>query len=215
MKAQLNSEQELIKEKIKKMYDEAMYYLSEGTSKIPSDRMNEILNQMSTLSHELHIQLDPEPKHHAYMIQNRGMNPSDPEFYSHIQAVQDLLEYLDDVSANDDPEDITLDEEFDFKIYTRRWGHYDSYTVIRNEKGWYISFMSHEGQGGMNADPVLSYMLRHDGISYPRNLSNIMEDIWIRAKVEGLTKQQVQEMLNTVSNWIEVVEKNYPEDIAR
>jgi len=215
MRAQLNSEQEIMKENIKKLYDEAMSYLNGVTSKIPSERMSEILNKMSILSHELHIQLDPEPKHHAYMIQNRGVNPSDPEFYSQIQAVQDLLEYLDDVNANDDPEDITLNEEFDLKIYTRRWGHYDLYTLIRNEKGWYISFMSHEGQGGMNADPVLSYMLRHDGISYPQNLSNIMEDIWIRARVEGLTKQQVQEMLNTVSSWIEVVEKNYPEDIAR
>ena len=215
MKAELNPEQEILKQDIKNLYNEAMSYLDGVKSKIPSDRMNEILSQLNTLSHKLHIQLDPEPKHHEYMIKNRGMSPSDPNFYNHIQAVQDLLEYLEDVNANDDPEDITLNEEFDFKIYTRRWGHYDFYKMIRNEKGWHISFMSHEGQAGKNADPVLSYMLRHDGISYPQNLSDIMEDIWIRAKIEGLTKQQVQEMLDTVSSWIEVVERNFPEDIAR
>lgn len=215
MKIQLNQDQEKIKAQIQKMFDEAMGYFAGKSSDIPSNRMEEIIRKMGDLSHELHTQLEPKPKHHKYMIQNRGMEPENPQFYYQIHAIEDLLKYLEDSNANNDPEDITLNEEFIFKIYTRRWGHYDLYNVIRNEKGWIVSHLSHSGQGGKNADPILSYILRHDSISYPQNLPNIMEVIWARAEEEGLTKEDVQRMLDQVAEWINLVEKNYPNNISR
>lgn len=215
MKVYLNSEQEKMREHIQDLYNEAMDYFKGKSFDIPSNRMEEIINEMGDLCHRLHMQLNPKPKHHKYMIENRGMQPEDPNFYYHVHTVEDLLKYLEDPHANDDPEDITLNQKFEFKVYTRRWGHYDLYNVTRNKDGWYISHLSHNGQGGKNAEPVLSYILRHDSVSYPQNLPTIMEDIWIRAEDEGLTKEQVQEMLNQVAEWISIVEKNYPNNIAR
>lgn len=215
MRVILNDAQEKMRNEIQELYNEAINYYSGKSSEIPSDRMEEIINLMGKLSHELHVQLNPKPKHHRYMIQNRGMEADNPSFYYHIHPVEDLLKYLDDSHANDDPEDITLGEKFELNVYTRRWQHYDLYEITRNEKGWYLSHLSYEGQGGKNAEPILSFILNHDGVSYPRNLSNIMEDIWMRSEEEGLTKQEVQEMLKKVSYWIEIVEKNYPDDIAR
>ncbi|MBK5444584.1 MULTISPECIES: hypothetical protein [unclassified Peribacillus] len=211
----MNSEQEKVKEKIQNLYNEAMGYFAGKTSEIPSDRMEKLISEMGDLSHELHMQLEPRPKHHKNMIENSGMEPENPEFYYHIHPVEDLLKYLEDSNANNDPEDITLDEEFTLKIYTRRWGHYDRYKVIRNKDGWKISHLAHNGQGGKNGEPILSYILRNDSVSYPQNLPYIIEDIWIRAEEEGLTKTQVQDMLNRVAEWISIVEENYPNDIAR
>ena len=215
MNVDLNPEQIKIRNRIKALYNEAMEYFEGRPLDIPSIRMEEITNEMGGLSHKLHMQLEPKPKHHRYIIENRGMQPEDPNFYYHVHTVEDLLKYLDDPSANDDPEDITLNEKFEFKVYTRRWGHYDLYNIIRNKDGWDISHLSHKGQGGKNAEPILSYILRHDSVSFPRNLPDIMEDIWIRAEEEGLTKEQVQEMLNQVAEWISIVERNYPDNIAR
>lgn len=215
VKVILTSEQEKIKKRIQQLYDEAMGYFKGASFSIPSNRMEEIINELGVLGHTLHMQLNPRPKHHKYMIENSGMTPEDPKFYYHIHPIEDLLKYLEDTHANDDPEDITLNQKFEFKIYTRRWGHHDLYQITRNKDGWFISHLSHNGQGGKNAEPILSYILRHDSVSYPQNLPNIMEDIWIRAEEEGLTKVQVQEMLNKVAGWINLVEENYPKDISR
>ncbi|EWG09313.1 hypothetical protein [Cytobacillus firmus] len=215
MKVYLNTEQEKMRDHIQDLYNEAMEYFKGKSSDIPSERMEEIINEMGDLCHKLHMQLNPKPKHHKYMIENSGMQPEDPNFYYHVHTVEDLLKYLKDPHANDDPEDITLNQKFEFRVYTRRWGHYDLYQITRNKDGWFISHLSHKGQGGKNAEPVLSYILRHDSVSYPQNLPRIMEDIWIRAEDEGLTKEQVQEMLNQVAEWVSIVEKSYPDNIAR
>lgn len=215
MRVNLNLEQEKLKNQIQTLYNEVMDYFREKSQDIPSNRMEEIISEMGDLSHELHMQLSPKPKHHKYMIENRGMQPENPNFYYHVHTVEDLLNYLSDSAANDDPKDITLKERFEFKVYTRRWGHDDTYDITRNKDGWYISHLTHEGQGGKNAEPILSYILRQDSVSYPQNLPDIMEDVWSRAEDEGLTKEQVQDMLNRVANWINIVERNYPENIAR
>lgn len=215
MKVNLTQDQESIKLEISELYKEAMEYISLERSDIPYDRLDKVMERMSSLSHELHMQLEPKPKHHNYMIENRGYSPEDPEFYKHVHAVEDLLKYLDDSSANDDPEDVTLDITFEMNIYSRRWGHKDRLEITRNKQGWFVSRISQEGQGGLDAEPILSHVLKHDSISFPRNLANIMEDIWIRAEVEGLSTTEVQSMLNQVADWINIVEMNYPKNIAR
>lgn len=215
MSVYLTSEQQDIKERIQHLYNQALRYFEPSAEDNSSMKIDDIIREMGKLSHELHMQLEPKPKHHQYMIDNSGMNPEDPEFYYHIHSVEDLLKYLENPNANDDPEDLTLNEEFKMKIYSRRWGHDDTYTLIRNEDGWSISHLTFDGQSGKNAEPVLSYILRHDSISYPNNLADIMESIWTRAAEEGLNKTTVQEMLDQVGEWISIVERSYPKNISR
>ena len=76
------------------------------------------------------------------MIENRGMQPDDPDFYLHFHPIQDLLKFLDDEHANDDPRDQTIGAEFSFRVFTRRWGHDDTYKVIRTKDGWDISHIA-------------------------------------------------------------------------
>lgn len=94
---------------------------------------------MAETAHELHMSLKSsgyEPKHHKYMLENRGVSVEDMEFYNHIHPVDDLLKFIDDVNADDDPEDTTIGEKFTLRIYTRRWGHYDHYSMTRTKNGW-------------------------------------------------------------------------------
>ncbi|MEV5116675.1 hypothetical protein [Peribacillus frigoritolerans] len=215
MKVELNKEQEylrkIIEEKVNIIRD--LIHSTDQNVNYFNIEKEEMI--MGDAAHKLHMQLNPKPKHHRYMIENRGLKPDDPEFYYHIHPVEDLLSYLDDTSANDDPEDQTLDHSFFMNIYTRRWGHNDRYNFIRNEKGWHVSHLSYSEQGGRDAEPILGYILRHDSVSYPRTLSSLLEDIWYRAQEEGLTHEQVQKMLSDVADWVSLTERNYPNHIAR
>ncbi|WP_139489915.1 hypothetical protein [Brevibacillus dissolubilis] len=170
-------------------------------------------NKMKIAAHELHMQLTPKPKHHEYMIKNRRMQPEDPEFYNHIHPVEDLLEYLEDTSANDDPIDQTIGDEFEFRIYSNRWGHHDLYRLTRTENGWYINHLSYRGEDGLYDNKVLYASLRHDSISFPTNVDSYLASIWEIAKIEGLTHNEVQEMLNRVADWISQTEMNAPRDL--
>ncbi|PFY72469.1 hypothetical protein [Bacillus wiedmannii] len=216
MKVQLNEEQQALRKFIEEKVSLIHKYfnaIKEEGYKARFDFEREE-REMAEAAHKLHMQLDPKPKHHRYMIENRGVSPENPDFYYHIHPVEDLLSYLDDITANDDPVDQTLGNTFFMNIYSRRWGHEDRYELIRNEKGWYVKHISYDEQGGKDAEPALCYILRHDSVSYPRDLSYFMENIWFRAKEEGLSHEKVQDMLNKVASWISLTERNRPDNIS-
>jgi len=178
------------------------------------EEINKAFETMNRAAHKLHMQLDPKPKHHSYMIKNRGMEPEHPEFYNHIHPVEDLLAYLEDTSANDDPIDVTIGSKFRFNIYTNRWGHKDSYELTRTEKGWYIEHLSYNGEDDINEEMKILYAaMEHDSISFPRDVDDYMRSIWISAKDRGLSHNQVQAMIDEVADWISNTEMNAPTDL--
>lgn len=179
-----------------------------------SNEVAEAFKKMKKAAHKLHMQLNPKPKHHRYMIKNRGMEPEDPEFYDHIHPVEDLLKYLVDPTANDDPIDHTLGDTFKFQLYSNRWGHYDRYELKRTINGWHVSHMSYNGEDSLDEEMhVLYRSMEHDSISFPRNVDSYMYSIWTRAQDEGLTHEEVQDMLNQVAEWISLTEKTAPRDL--
>ena len=179
-----------------------------------SEITQQAFQQMKTAAHELHMQLEPKPTHHRYMIENRGMQSDHPEFYNHIHPVEDLLTYLDDTSANDDPIDHTLGDVFEFRLYSNRYGHYDNYQLTRTIDGWHTSVLSYNGEDRLEEEMnVLYSAMRHDSISFPRNVDSYMTSIWTTARDQGLEHDQVQELLNRVAHWISETEINAPTDI--
>jgi hypothetical protein len=208
MKVSLTEEQQALRQVIENNLAIARNHMQGSQSKV-----QEAISTMGEAAHKLHMQLEPKPKHHAYMIENSGMEPEDPEFYHHIHPVEDLLAYLDDTSANDDLPDETLGEEFEFAVYTRRWGHKDTYRLTRNEKGWHISFNAYDEQADTDGSPVLNETLKHDFVSFPHDINSYFNAIWQRAKNEGLSHSQVQGMLNTVAEWVSDLEENAPKDL--
>jgi hypothetical protein len=217
MKVELSPEQKKIRKLIEEKLDVIVHFLNltrEERQKQSYEMIEKVYTEMGKAAHKLHMMLDPKPKLQRETLRLRGMKPEHPDFYHHIRPVEELLNYLDDTHANDEPIDQTLGETFYLDVFTRKWGHHDRYTLLRNEEGWLIKHMSQSEQGGRDAEPILSYVLRHDYVSYPRNLSSIMEDIWYRAAEEGLTREEVQGMLKEVSDWISMTEQNYPSHIA-
>ncbi|SDP78202.1 hypothetical protein [Desulforhopalus singaporensis] len=162
---------------------------------------------------ELHHLVNP--KHHDYMIKNRGCSPEEPEFYNHIHPIEDLLAFIDDPSANDDPEDITIDQEFTFTVFSRRWGHTDTYKMKRIATGWHFSHASVHMSGNCDKDgtPFLYENLNHDSINYPEELPGYFEWLWDQAAERGLTNKEVQDNLDALGEWVSLCEKNSPKGI--
>jgi len=147
------------------------------------------------------------------MIKNRGCNPDDPEFYNHIHPVEDLLAFIADPTANDDPEDQTLDNDFELRIFTRRWGHDDTYSIKRISSGWEIDNIGISGICDKSGSPYLYENLHHDSVNFPESLPEYMEWLWEQAAEKGLTHKEVQEALNQLGEWISICEKNSPKGI--
>lgn len=164
-------------------------------------------------AHELHLALKArglEPKHHAYMVKNRELQPDHPEFYMHFHPLEDLLKFLDDEHANDDPKDQTIDAEFKFRVYSKRRGHDDSYTFKRTNQGWEISHITIGGPCDKGGQPFLFDNLRQDAISFPEGLNGWLEWLWTKAAEDGLTEEQVQACLQQLADWVSATEKSAP-----
>ncbi|MGY4556831.1 hypothetical protein COL22_02055 [Bacillus thuringiensis] len=208
MQVQLTNEQKQLREVI-------AYYLkiAKNWENTDYEIIEDAFMHMKLAAHKLHMQLEPKPKHHNYMIKNRGMRPEEPDFYNHIHPVEDLLSYLDDTSANDDPIDSTLGCTFEFNVYSNRWGHRDRYELTRTENGWHVRHLTFDGTDSLDNMATLYAAMSHDGISFPSSVKYYFSSIWMIAQDEGLEYNQVQEMINRVADWISQTEMNAPRDI--
>lgn len=203
----LRSEIEAELEKIRKLFSE------EGSYSSDRDKINSLIKDLGRKAHTLHNELKNagnEPKHHKYMIENRRVSVDSPEFYEHIHPVEDLLKFIGDTSANDDPVDQTIGEEFDFPVYSKRWGHPDNYKIKRTKNGWEVEFLN-GGKCDKSGRPYLFKNLEHDGIEYPSSLGQRMKWLWERAKEDGLSKEQVQQHFNELAKWISDMERSQPQ----
>jgi hypothetical protein len=154
-----------------------------------------------------------KPKHHKYMIKNRGVSEDDREFYNHFHSVEDLLKFIDNPRANDDPEDQTINHDFEMGIYSKRWGHIDKYKIKRTSKGWNVGNISIVGECDKKGQPYLFKNFRQDNINYPNALPDYLEYLWEQANELGLTHEKVQEAINELAKWINVCEKNTPKGV--
>lgn len=171
------------------------------------------LTELRDLALKVHDSLKTrgfEPRHHGYMIENRGCGPDDPEFYLHIHPIQDLIKFTRDPCANDDPEDTTIGDEFELRVFTRRWGHVDTYLLKRTATGWLLLGDLAEGPCDKGGQPHVLETLRHDSVRYPRDVGDLFEWIWDQAKNKGLAHDAVQNALNDVADWIKQTEKSVP-----
>lgn len=171
------------------------------------------IQEAGELAHTLHLSLKKrgrEPRHHQYMIRNRDRQPDDPDFYMHFHPLEDLLKFLDDEHANDDPEDQTIDADFTFRVYSRRWGREDTYKVRRTADGWTVRHNVIGGPCDKGGRPFLFHNFRQDSIQYPEGVDEWLERLWNRAAEKGLTKEQVQLALQQLADWVTNTEKNAP-----
>ena len=171
------------------------------------------LHEAGRAAHELHKLLKErglEPRHHGYMIRNRGVSPDHQDFYMQVHAIQDLLAFLLNPDANKDPEDQTLGTDFEFRVYSKRWGHDDSYRVSRTEDGWNVHHLSIGGPCDTGGHPFLFDCFNQDSISYPSGLDTRLEWLWEEARDKGLSKENVQQALQDLADWVSDTERCAP-----
>lgn len=97
------------------------------------------------------------------------------------------------------------------EVYSRRWGHNDTYTLERTERGWGISFVAISGQCDPTGEPYLYDNLRQDSINYPAHLGEYLGRLWRKAEDENLSGDEVQRHLDQLAQWIQITEKSTPD----
>lgn len=213
---QLTDEERALAEDIRQRLTTILTSLRQHAKINPKD-----IDVMGAQAHKLHMSLKGhghEPQHHKYMLKNRGVPPTDPEFYNHVHPVEDLLGFLANQNANDNPVDLTIGQSFSFPIYSRRWGHIDSYKVTRTSSGWTFHHMQDVAAGrdarvGGKSGTGLFELLDHDSINYPEELPGYFEWLWEQAADRGLDAGEVQSALTDLADWVSLCEKNSPQGV--
>lgn len=210
MSIELTPDEQKLRDYIQERVTKAGMAFHEG--RLGND-VNKWILEAGQKAHELHLSLKArcfEPKHHAYMIENREMPADHQDFYMHFHPLEDLLKFLNDPHANDDPVDQTLGAEFTFRVYSRRWGRDDTYRLKRTETGWQLDHIMIGGPCDKGGKPFLYQNFRQDHIQHPADLSGWMEWLWDQAEEKGLSQEQVQEGLQELADWVSAVERGRP-----
>lgn len=188
---------------------------ADGFLSIGRDMRPKELGALRDLAIRLHQSLKAhghEPRHHAYMVHNRGVQPDHPDFYLHIHPIRDLIEFTMNPRANDDPEDQTLGHDFELPIFSRRWKHEDPYRLTRTKSGWDLGTLSvaRSGKCDKSARPHFFVSLEHDSVQYPVGTGDWFQWLWDRASQKGLSHDDVQQALNDIARWINETERHAP-----
>lgn len=176
-----------------------------------SNGTKEIIDELTPIAHRLHVLLKKRgkiPVHNKWMLQNRGVSPDDKEFYRHLHPIEDLLDFINNCHANDDPIDTTMGHTFELHVYTNRWGHPDFYRFTKTEGGWNFSFLTHQGECEPDGSPYFYQSLEHDFVDYPSSIKGRLHDIWDKAHHEGWNDEQVQEAFDMLGFWLEQTQKS-------
>jgi hypothetical protein len=177
------------------------------------EQSRNLLFEAAAAAHKLHLALKQrgkEPKHHDYMLKNRGVPPDNPEFYKQVHAMQDLLSFLENPNANNDPVDQTLGAEFEFIVYSRRRNDNDTYRITRTEDGWDVRHIVIGGPCDSGGHPFLFQNFDQDFISYPSRLDWRLTWLWEQAKEQGLSFNEVQQGLQELADWVSETERSAP-----
>lgn len=212
-KIKLTEPQVELKNRLEGLYNKVWEYIESYQKSLSVDEANKLYEDMAQTAYNLHISLKNsgnEPKHHKYMIENRGCTPQDVRFYEHVHPVQDLLSFIEDVHANDDPEDKTIGKIFSMKVFSKRWGHYDPYEITRTKEGWVVKGASDSYPCDKSMHPGLNKLLEHDSICYPKNINIFFEWLWDRAAEDGLNEAAVQKAITKLGKWISECEMRAP-----
>ena len=103
-----------------------------------------------------------------------------------------------------------MNEEFEFKIYSKKHNHSFYYKLVRIKEGWYFKHevITLQGKCDPEGHPYLINSFKQDNISYPDRLPFMIGCISRHA--EDLTKEQIQEKINELAEWASNCEKTKP-----
>jgi len=152
------------------------------------------------------------PIFNKYLIYNREINPELEmiEFYDHPDCLNALLnEVKNQGIVLTNKSDDTLNKNMPFKVYTRRWGHEDTYSIKRTVDGWYCGYIVIQGECKKNGEGGLFSNLDQDSIFYPRDgVAYAFEKLWEDADDGEIDFDELSERIQQIADWISAVEKS-------
>ena len=142
---------------------------------------------------------------------NSGRLPEDDviHFYDHYDMLTALLDEIrGEREIMDTRGDETLNKEMTFSVYTRRWGHPDTYRIKRTIDGWEISHIAINGKCDKDGKGSLMENLYHDSIFFPEDgVKHALSCLWEEAEEGNLMLEELQKKLQQIADWISSVEK--------
>jgi hypothetical protein len=152
------------------------------------------------------------PEYNEQIMINRGLLPETSlnEYYNHYHTLEDLYEVLMGILKPDNSfkGDINLNNKLSFRVFSRRWGHEDNYTIERRVDGWYVGHISINGISNKDGTGPLLMNLRHDSIQFPEDgVKYALETLWDMADETEMLVVELQNKLQEIADWISAVEK--------
>ena len=148
------------------------------------------------------------PRFIQSLINNRGVPPSTVQFYKHIHAIEDLLQFIRD------PDSVPTNlsgEEFKLSLYSMKLGVYIDYYLVKRESGWSVQCTEY-GKPRYTVPtcvPDLQQWLQQDDVSYPNTFWEFLEKIWTAADT-GKDRKTIQKAFDALAKWVSKIEKTRP-----
>lgn len=140
------------------------------------------------------------------MINSRMIPESDvKEFYYHPDMLKAMYRDIrgegEKMSIKSDD---TLNKRMTIRIYTRRWGHEDVYSIERTIDGWMVDGTQTKKDGSNE----LFRKLNHDYVFYPEDgVKHALEELWDLANGHDLPFDAMNKRMQEVADWISAVER--------
>lgn len=186
----------------------------QNESMLEQSEEGRIFNELIGLAEKLHWKFQPE--YEEYMLVNSGRFPEDDltKYYDHYHTLEDLYWVLTGSSKKKKIKsylgDINLNKQFDFNVFSKRWGHYDRYKVCRTLDGWDVDFLMTGGTGDKEGSAIIR-CLEHDLISYPHNIKSYFRDVWEYADKNTVAVDKLAKKMNKLAEWISYSEIKKPQ----
>lgn len=130
-------------------------------------------------------------------------------YYDDIYTFKDLLKWIEGETSwtPSFKGDCNLDQDMNFSVYSRRWGHRDCYRVRRTISGWSIQAIAINGPSKKDGTGKIIENLDHDGIFYPdRELKEAFTYLWNMADEREMTVEELAAKLQNIADWISEIE---------
>ncbi|PRA00609.1 MULTISPECIES: hypothetical protein [unclassified Paenibacillus] len=152
------------------------------------------------------------PEYEENMMINSSLLPEDniEQYYNHYHTLEDLYNVLNGTLKPDNSfkGDINLNNRLSFRVYSRRWGHEDTYTIQRRIDGWHVQHLSINGLSDKDGSGPLLMNLDHDSIQYPKEgIKYALNVLWNLADETAMSVEELQIKLQEIALWISSVER--------
>lgn len=100
--------------------------------------------------------------------------------------------------------------EFTFAVFSRRWGHNDTYRLTKTATGWDIQHMAHSGPCDQEGSPHLIGNFNQDYIRYPIGVGGFLSFVWRQLEARDIDDAKAQEMIQEIADWVSACETSQP-----